>query len=400
MFSSPTIITPLEDPLSSSVSKYTINNYVTYDVEINMSLVQTAGTNVNYFFKYARLNDRQPNNPLTRDTPEYQRSTLLYSSITGYNVGELLENHTDKFNNTYDSFNATFTGSGSVKLSQKYRVTINEIAFGSISSGDIGAYDMSDPIFDLYCNNSEPFYNITDPDLISLSNSLSSGLTNPVDKANVIFNWVYNNIEYTLVGEEMGASWAYANLAGDCSEYSSLMVTLLRIQGIPARKVTGHCVSVQVPFYPRVGDIYNFDLYTDNSLSGFTGSNTPYGHAWMEYYVPNIGWIACDPTWGPGYFNRMDYQRLTHNIGAYFFYPPSQNYSEFSNPTLYFTYTAAPTYTFNYDVKLTVVDTDVVAPTAEEEPPIIPGANLIVISLILSAGITGLVWKMKRRTTK
>ena len=344
---------------SSGVSNYTINNYVTYDIETNFSVQQTSGNNVNYYFKYARLNDRQPNNTLTRFTPPYQESELLYLDISGYDT--ILSNHNDRFNNTYDSFNRTITGSGSITYSSKYRVTLNDISISGISDSDIGPYDTSDPIFILYCNNTEPFYNTSDPLLISLSNSLVDFGDNPIEKAQKVYNWVSSNINYQTQSVERGASWAYKNLRGDCSEYSSLMITLLRIQKIPARKVTGDCISASLNFKPKKGNSWTFDLHA-TAGSPFSGTNPPLGHAWMEYYVPNIGWIACDPTWGASganYFNHIDYQHLTHNIGAYFFYPPSYNFSEFSNPTLYYEYwMPTPNFQFDYEVKVKVLDTN------------------------------------------
>jgi len=83
---------------------------------------------------------------------------------------------------------------------------------------------------------------------------------NPVEKAEKICNWVSSNIVYNglLDKQEKGALWAYTNLQGDCSEFSSLMVTLLRIQGIPARKISGFVISNYPPTRPAVGNTWNF----------------------------------------------------------------------------------------------------------------------------------------------
>ena len=385
-------------PISSSsleprgISKYSINNYVTYNVEINITLNQISGKDITYHFKYARMNDRYPENPLTKETPEYQRSRLLYHNITGYTEGQYMENHTDKFHNTYDSFNATITGEGTMKFSQKYEITLNSIIFNAINFGDYVPYDTSDPIFDLFCNRSEQYFEINDPDLIGLSNSICRGVTNPFFKAKIIFEWIQNNIQYdnNMPFREIGASNAYDNLRGDCSEYSNLMVTLLRIQGIPARKVTGVSICTDVPFYPKVGDVYKYDLFCTQS-TGFTGSNPPYGHAYVEYYIKGIGWIQCDPTWSSGSFNSNGYQSLTYNIGAHFFYPPNDERSEFSNP-IFLKCAGEANYSFDYKLKITVVGTDV-APEGELWIIIVP-----FISLILIVGFTGLIWKKKRRT--
>jgi len=76
------------------------------------------------------------------------------------------------------------------------------------------------------------------------------------------------------------------------------------------------------------------------------------GHAWMEYYVPDIGWIACDPLWD--YFNRIDYLRFNLNVGANFFFPPNSIISEFD--TL-FRYTSV-FHDYDYNITITVIESN------------------------------------------
>jgi hypothetical protein len=288
--------------------------------------------------------------------------------------------HNDQFNNTYDSFNATLGIDGFVSLSQHYIIKLCDISFLEVDVADIGSYDTSDEIFNLYCNSSEPYYERDDASLIALSNSLVNPSDNPIVKAQKIFNWVSTQLTYNqnLPAQEKGALWAYNNLEGDCSEYSSLMITLLRIQDIPARKVTGFLVSNNPAMRPQVGNSWNFHASdtSDNML----------GHAWVEYYVPNLGWIACDPTWKTNYFNNIDYLRFNVNVGANFFFPPASTVSEFGNPM--FVYSGGATFTFNYQVDITVLESNL------NPLPQIPilfivfigigvGAVLITITLII-----------------
>ncbi|MHA2120376.1 MAG: transglutaminase-like domain-containing protein [Promethearchaeota archaeon] len=343
--------TNYQNPLLSSpdygVSNFTTTQSVKYQVEINFTLTHNSGGS-NYYFKFARLNNRVPNSSLTRYTPPYQKSELLYNNISGFNPTELTMGHNDKFNNTYDSFNATLAPSEKVSLSQKYNVTLNAIRFQTIEDSDIGTYNMSDEIFDLYCNHTEPYYERDDLTLIALSNSIVDPSDNPVEKALKIYTWVSQNIVYDggLPAQEKGALWAYNNLAGDCSEYSSLMITLLRIQDIPARKVTGFLISNNPRIRPQVNKTYEFHISDSES--------DILGHAWIEYYVSGIGWIACDPTWNSAtnYFNRIDFLRFNRNIGANFFFPPHFTDSEFN--TL-FTSTSTSC-SFDYTIKITVLE--------------------------------------------
>jgi len=97
--------TELKVSSSTGVSNYSIDQSVTYQVEINYTFTHTRISTQSYSFKIARLNDRQPNSSLTQYTPPYQEAQLLYNSITGYDT--LIMGSNDKFNNTYDLFNVT-----------------------------------------------------------------------------------------------------------------------------------------------------------------------------------------------------------------------------------------------------------------------------------------------------
>jgi len=351
---------------------YQLRQSVTYQVEINFSVTQLTGA-ATFYFKVPRLNDRQPNSSLTQGCPPYQESTLLYNEITGNIPGETIMGHHDKFNNTYDSYNASLSiGNPTVKLSQKYLTKLNEISFDPIGDSDIGDYNYSDEIFSLYCNNSDVFYNRTDPNLIALSNNIVDPLDNVVTKAQKICNWVSNFLNYNQsLEDEIGATYAYGNQSGDCSEFSSLMITLLRIQNIPARKVTGILLSNVNNFKPKIGEVYTFSFTK-------TGITTLLGHAWIEYYVPDIGWIACDPLWHKetgDYFNKIDFLRFNFNVGAWFFYPPDVNTSEFSAATI--NGLGFGTYDYNYEFKVTVIDTAYI--------------SIDIISLIIIITIVGII---------
>ncbi|NVM46936.1 MAG: transglutaminase domain-containing protein, partial [Candidatus Lokiarchaeota archaeon] len=359
---------------------------VTYQVEINYTFTHTRITYQNYFFKVARFNDRQPNSTLTQYCAPYQETELLYNSITGYD--SLIAGKLDKFNNTYDLFNASLSTSETITLNQKYLIKLNEVEFGNIQDSDIGTYDTSDEIFDLYCNNSETYYDINDADLIAASNRIVNPSDNPLEMAMKICQNVSDYLTYdgTLPAEEQGASWAFDNKRGDCSEYSSLMITLLRIQGIPARKVTGILLQTENNNIPPVGKVFNLDA----SSAGST--NVP-GHAWVEYYIPDIGWIACEPQLASSY-KKIDFLRFNLNIGAWFFIPGA---SPGFNLASEFPHIPSPVasdhdaYSFNYNMKITVLDSD---------SNIMEIIVLIVIGSIVGAviiGVTLLVRSSKKK---
>ena len=358
-------------------SNYIIPQYVKYSVEMNVTVTDLSGTN-DYYFMLPRLDNREPNSLMWRDTPPYQESVLLYHDIANSNPNPFLSH--DRFNNTFDYFNSTNL-SGTVSLSQHYNITLNEIIFSNISDLEIGEYDWNEDVFDLYCNNTEEYYDINDLDLIYASNVLSGILPadNEVEKAEKIGNFVVDHLTYddTLV-DEMGASWAYNNSRGDCSEYSSLMITLLRIQNIPARKVTGFVLSNNPSFKPSVGQEFTFSIDPTGGEKDFLG------HAWVEYYVENIGWIPADPTWHDSsysYINRIDYLRFNFNVGANwtipFLSPPNDNFSEFPVPCI--AGTALPD--AEYKMKITILETNL-------KPNM---SFILIISIVVIIGVIILV---------
>jgi len=369
----------------NGVSNYEITQSVTYQIEINFSLIHQSGPAGNYWFKFSRLNDRQPNSTLTQYCGPYQESELQYSSIIGSDDDPFI--YRDKFNNTYDIFNASYLSpSETITLNQQYEITLNEVFYNNINPSEIGIYDTSDEMFSLYCNNSEVYYEKDDFNINATSYSIVNPSDNPVAKAQKICDWVVDHLNYSdsLPEEEKGAKWAYDNQMGDCSEYSSLMITLLRCQGIPARKVTGFVISDDPSIKPYVGQEWSFS-------SRSNGQTNIMGHAWVEYYVPNIGWIACDPTWDDteDYFNHIDYFRLNFNIGAWFSIPELSDESEFPHPCI--VYMVSSTFDYEYNLNLKVISTNL------NIPEIVVIVVIGVILIIVIIGITLLIRSNKKK---
>jgi transglutaminase-like putative cysteine protease len=69
----------------------------------------------------------------------------------------------------------------------------------------------------------------------------------------------------------------YQSGQGVCQDFANLFITMARLLGVPARYVCGY-------------------LYTGNNAESRTRSDA--SHAWVQLYIPDIGWKGFDPTNG------------------------------------------------------------------------------------------------------
>lgn len=69
----------------------------------------------------------------------------------------------------------------------------------------------------------------------------------------------------------------YTRKEGVCQDFANLFICMARLLGIPARYVCGY-------------------LHTGNSGASRAGSDA--SHAWVQLYIPHIGWKGFDPTNG------------------------------------------------------------------------------------------------------
>ncbi|MFA5008810.1 MAG: transglutaminase-like domain-containing protein [Candidatus Omnitrophota bacterium] len=130
--------------------------------------------------------------------------------------------------------------------------------------------------------------NPKEPSIEAKAASLTDGITNPYKKAKEIYNFITNNFryDYALLQRFQADSYAYRSYSpqdtlarhkGICYDFAKLFVALARSSGLPARVVRGFAFDFSE----------DKDCYVEN-----------YGHAWAEFYLPDYGWVAVDPTYG------------------------------------------------------------------------------------------------------
>lgn len=92
--------------------------------------------------------------------------------------------------------------------------------------------------------------------------------------ARAVYDWVVDNVEYKKVGTGWGNGdtfWACTERYGNCTDFHSLYIALVRSRSIPAKFEIGFPVP-------------------DDRESGVIGGY----HCWVEVYLPEHGWLAID----------------------------------------------------------------------------------------------------------
>ncbi len=83
----------------------------------------------------------------------------------------------------------------------------------------------------------------------------------------------------------------YVNRRGVCQDFTNLMICLARLLGVPARYVCGYIYtgpkSIDIPANQRQGEA---------------------SHAWVQLYLPQVGWKGFDPT--NGILTQTDHVRV------------------------------------------------------------------------------------------
>lgn len=120
------------------------------------------------------------------------------------------------------------------------------------------------------------------PAIADLAKSLTSGAKNEYEAVSAITNHVTDAIKYTFNPPKYDASYTLETKSGNCQNFAHLSIALLRSVGIPARIVGGITLK----------DSWKVPIDNKNSIVQSMGQG---GHAWMEIYFPDLGWLPYDP---------------------------------------------------------------------------------------------------------
>ena len=197
---------------------------------------------------------------LIRDLPPYQ--TVRSSEITPEDY-QLI---TDEYGNQYAEFDLGDMAPGeTVQIQIEYRVALHE-----------PVYDLADCTGDMpdEFTRAELHVESDNVQIVELSQELSEGKNTVCEQVRAFYDYVGNNLVYSYNGADWGAQAALGEMGADCTEYASLMMALSRAAGIPARYLEGLWAG---------GETTQDDARTE--------------HAWLEVYLPGVGWTPMDPPW-------------------------------------------------------------------------------------------------------
>jgi transglutaminase-like putative cysteine protease len=160
-----------------------------------------------------------------------------------------------------------------------------------------------------------------DGEIAQLSREQTQGVSEPLEKARKIYDYVIATMHYDHDGTGWGrgdAVWACNAKHGNCTDFHSLFIGMARAAGIPARFEIGFPIPLNAH---------------EGAISGY--------HCWAEFFVNGIGWIPIDasqawqdPSKKNYFFGATDANRVMFSMGR----DISLNPPQAAEPLNYFVY--------------------------------------------------------------
>ncbi|HXJ96720.1 MAG TPA: transglutaminase domain-containing protein [Terriglobia bacterium] len=206
-------------------------------------------------------------------------------------------------------------------LSLTYEVTRKEYSRGGVS--DLMRYNRdSDPAPPDLARFLEPDRMVPiNTRFQTMAADITRGKNGDVAKAYAIYDYVFHTLRYDKSGTGWGrgdAMWACDSKHGNCTDFHSLFMALMRAEKIPARFEIGF----PLPANSSQGDIPGY-------------------HCWSEFYLSGLGWAPVDiseawkdPARHDFFFGSLDTNRVQFTIGRDLVLNPPQG----GPPLNYFVY--------------------------------------------------------------
>jgi len=135
--------------------------------------------------------------------------------------------------------------------------------------------------------------------IADLAKEHTVGDTTDMAKARHIYDYIVTTMHYDKSGEGWGrgdAVWACTSKRGNCTDFHSLFIGMMRSSGIPARFEIGFPLP---------------DSKAEGTIPGY--------HCWAEFYLNGTGWIPVDASEASKNPDRRDYFFGAHDANRVFF---------------------------------------------------------------------------------
>ena len=99
--------------------------------------------------------------------------------------------------------------------------------------------------------------------------------TNILRKALRIRNYVYDRLSYGIQPKIDTPDVALSRGVGSCGEYVGVLLALFRLNGIACRTIGRYKC-------PQKSELHHIPLQPD------------YNHVWIEFYIPDVGWLPME----------------------------------------------------------------------------------------------------------
>lgn len=281
-----------------------INTTYAYEYEYNLTNTGVAAKN-NEERWIPVLSNRTSLSP---DGTVHQQEVRITNESWGPVVSH--SSFTDAKDNAYHYFMMNLAGGASWTFSTRANLTLRETSWLELPTITTALYNTTDPEYIRY-TLVEEYINKSHPLIFGNASQLNG--TNPFAVAKNVYQFVSTFLTYGVQPAEYGAEWAIENGEGDCTEFSYLMVAMLRACGIPARVLRGVVIAssslqgVRPDYTAPVGSRVDMRI---TFVNGNRETDNLTGHAWVEFFVPGFGWITSDPTWA----NAGDYAARVDNV--------------------------------------------------------------------------------------
>lgn len=204
------------------------------------------------------------------------------------------------------------SGSGKAEFTLEYEVTRREYSRGDFAQ--LKRNDRKPTIVPASMNRLVAPDNLipTDGKIKTLAADVTGSQTGTIAKAKAAYDYLFTTMRYDKTGSGWGrgdAVWACDSKRGNCTDFHSPFIGMLRADGIPAR----FDIGFPLPENKEKGEIAGY-------------------HCWAEFYAPKTGWVPVDisEAWKAKekedyFFGSVDANRVQFSTGRDIMLSPKQD---------------------------------------------------------------------------